>query len=118
MRKKSALIALVILAFGLIGTALSTLYVQNEFLLHTVHFGDPSAEAWKFSYGFPLGWYGYSQQQVWSANPIPKFYWFSLGSLLLDAAFWVAISFFVSLAAIKSVNILRKTRASKISGTL
>ncbi len=39
--------------------------------------------------------------------------WFSLESLLLDAAFWIAITFFVSIATMKLVNILHKTRASK-----
>jgi hypothetical protein len=69
----------------------------------------------KVSYGFPLGWYGHSHTEG-SAIPVngyPETYWFSLGSLLLDAAFWVAISFLVSFAAIKSVNTLYKTRASK-----
>jgi hypothetical protein len=111
MRKKSVLIALVILAIGLIGTGLSILYVQNEFI--GVHIGDPSVGIWKFSYGFLLSWYGYSQAVVLAPIPTPKTYWFSLESLLLDAAFWVAISFSLCIATMKSVNMLSKTRASK-----
>jgi len=108
MRQKTALMILIILGFGLIGTGLSAFYEQNELVgkgsnMHIL----------KATYGFPMRWYGYSQQQAFSANPIPKFYWFSLESLLLDAAFWFAISFFACIATMKSVNILRKTRASK-----
>jgi hypothetical protein len=112
MRKKSALIALVILALGLIGTSLSTLYKQNE------HVGDITARivTFKVSYGFPLSWYGYSRTSMGmpTFSPIPEIYWFSLESLLLDAAFWFAISFSVCIATMKSVNMLRKARASKI----
>ena len=72
----------------------------------------------KVSHGFPLGWYGYSQIFVGipAFSPLPEIYWFSLVSLLLDAAFWIALSFFVAqglIAIMKSVNILHKTRASK-----
>jgi hypothetical protein len=109
MRKKSALIALVILALGLIGTSLSTLLKQNEYI------GYPPKVTVKESYGFPRGWYGYSHiEQMMPVLHPEMVYWFSLGSLLLDAAFWIAISFFVCIATMKSVNMLRKTRASKI----
>jgi len=109
MRKKNALIVLVILALGLVGTVLSTLYQQNELIDMTA-----SKSTLKVSYGFPLGWHGYSLiYRGWSPWGFPSEYWFSLGSLLLDATFWIAISFLVSLAAMKSVSILRKTRASK-----
>jgi hypothetical protein len=107
LRKKSVLIVLVILAIGLVGTGLSAFYMQNEYSADTTvtKFTD------KISHGFPLGWYGHSD--TWGGIPFSATYWFSLESLLLDAAFWVAISFFVSFGAIKSVNRLHKTRASK-----
>jgi hypothetical protein len=109
MRKKSVLTVLAILVLGLIGTSLSTIREQNEFITFD---GGPMG-TWKFSYGFPLSWYGYSQAVVLAPVPTPKTYWFSLESFLQDAAFWVAISFFVSFAAIKSVNVFHKARASK-----
>jgi hypothetical protein len=109
MRKRTLLVALAILALGLVGTGLSTLLKQNEYI------GSPPVVTVKESYGFPLIWYGYSFQEVGipSPNPPPKTYWFSLGSLLVDGALWVAISFFVCIAAVKSVSILHKARASK-----
>ena len=106
MRKKSVLIALVILAFGLVGTGLSTLYKQNEQIAITL-----MGFTQKVSYGFPLGWYGYSfavtgipRNDYWGLPPLS--YWFSLESLLLDVAFWFAISFFVSFVALKSARAL------------
>jgi len=109
MRKRTLLIALAVIAIGVIGTGLSTLYRQNIITDFTGKQG-----VYKISYGFPLGWYGHSH----TVGGIPLFpssetYWFSLESLLLDTAFWVAISFSVSIATIKSVNILHKARASK-----
>ena len=104
MRKKSVLIALVILALGLVGASLSTLYEHDE------RFGSMLGGTFKASYGFPLGWHGYSTN--YGGPPLvypstwPVFYWFSLESFLLDTAFWVVISFFVSLAAIKSAQAL------------
>jgi hypothetical protein len=107
MRKRTLLIALVILALGLIGTGLSALYQQNE-RIHITTMGFTR----KVSYGFPLSWYGYSDTRgIWV--PFSMTNWFSLESLVLDAVFWFAISFFVSLGAIKSVNILHKRVASK-----
>lgn len=111
MRKKTTLIVVVILAIGLVGTGLSTLYWQNG----QITYFNGMQMTYKESYGFPIGWYGYTQTEG-SAIPIngyPKIFWFSIGPFLLDAAFWFAISFFVSLAAIKSVTMLHKTRASK-----
>ena len=118
MRKKSALIALVILALGLVGTVLSTLYMQNEFIGEATPAG--AVGTFKVFYGFPISWYGYSVTDTiggftthfWGIS-LPKIYWFSVGSLLLDAAFWIAISSFACIAIIKSVNILHKARASK-----
>ena len=110
MRRKSVLVALVVLAFGLIGTISSGFYVQNQFVKVA------STGIVEASYGFPLGWYGYSQNHSLGREIAVSFkvYWLSLESLLLDGAFWVAISFAVSIAVMKSVNMLRKTRASKI----
>jgi len=118
MRKKSVLIALAILALGLIGTGLSTLYKQNEYI------GEPPVVTFKESYGFPLGWQGYSFTETgipynnyWEIPHSPRVYWFSLESLLLDAAFWFAISFFVSFTAIKSaraLNLVGIARASAL----
>jgi hypothetical protein len=115
MRKRLLLIGLVILALGLIGTSLSTLYEQVEFM--------PSQNQPKVKvfYGFPLSWHGYSLMEM----PIPSFtpppleydYWFSSESLLLDAVFWFAISLFASVAAMKSVKILLKTIAPKVVAT-
>jgi hypothetical protein len=109
------LVVLVTLALGLIGTSLSTLYEQNEWT--------ESYIILKVSYGFPMAWHGYSQNysQNYSqfqlgppplVNP-PKIYWLSLGSLLLDVAFWFAISFCLCIPTITSMKILLKTTASK-----
>jgi hypothetical protein len=110
MRKKSILIVLLILAFGLIGIGLSTLYRQNESIVELPIF------TFKESHGFPRGWYGYS----WTKNMgnwgvPPRVYWFSLESLLLDAGFWFAISFFVCLAAVKSATTVMKATSKILS---
>ena len=113
MRKKTVLIALVILAFGLVGTGLSTLYKQNEGIVITL-----MGFTREVSYGFPFGWYGYSftvtgiPDYHWGLPPLS--YWFSLESLLLDVAFWFVISFFVSFVALKSaraLNLVARIRA-------
>jgi len=112
MRNKSVLIILVILSIGLIGTGLSALYTQKGYTDFTLGM----TITLKTSYGFPLSWHGYSQTSgdVIPVKPLPSFdNWFSLESLLLDAALWFAISFFVTFATIKSVNMLHKTRTSK-----
>jgi len=111
MRNKSVLFVLVILAIGLIGTGLSSLYTQKGY---TDTLG--MTTTFKVSYGFPLGWYGYSQTyQGVLAQPIlpPRTYWFSLESFLLDFALYFAVSFFVTLATIRSMSMLHKTRTSK-----
>jgi hypothetical protein len=111
IKKRTAiLIAVVILALGLIGTGLSALYEQNEFITFE---GGPMGTL-KASYGFPLSWYGYSQEEVLAPISTPKMYWFSLESFLLDTALWLAISSFVCITAIKSVMVFRKARDSKI----
>lgn len=106
MRKKTVLIVPVILALGLIGTILSTLYEKNEYLGQNSPFG-----VWKVSYGLPLAWRGYSYYIVTQGpRSAPIANWFSLESLLLDGAFWFVISFFVSVAAMQLAKILLKTR--------
>lgn len=110
----AVLVALVILAFGLTGTGFSGLYVQNQFVIVA------NTGIVKASYGFPLSWHGYLQNYSLQLHPHwgdvnpPKVYWLSLGSLLLDAAFWFAISFFACVATMKSVKILLRTIASKV----
>jgi drug/metabolite transporter (DMT)-like permease len=105
MRKRTLLIVLAVLVFGLVGTCLSILYKQSGWVDFT------GREAtFRVSYGFPLGWYGHSHTE---GGPIPVYgypetYWFSLGSFLLDAVFWVAISFFVCIATMKSVKVLSR----------
>jgi hypothetical protein len=109
MRKKTVLIVVVILALGLIGTGLSTLYQRNEYI-RDPHYdpksmGPPTGTI-KVFYGFPLAWNGYSQIEFGFRISAPSTYWFSLAPLLLDAAFWFAISFFVSFITIKSARVL------------
>lgn len=104
MRKRPFVIVLIILAFAVIGTVLSTLYTSEyrDFVVHNI------------SYGLPISWHGH---ELVGGPAYPGFvhelYWFSLESFLLDIAFWFAISSLVVIAAMKSMNILRKTRASK-----
>jgi hypothetical protein len=107
MRKKTALIVLVILALGLVGASLSALYEHDE------RFGTILGGTFKASYGFPLGWHGYSTTyggpiRLFPSTPPPVDYWFSLESFLLDIAFWSAIS---SLAVIATM--FYKTKAFK-----
>ena len=109
MRNKSVLIILVILASGLIGTGLSALYTQKGYTFTVM------TSTLKVSYGFPLGWYGYSQTygEFITFIPPPRIYWFLLESFLLDFALYFAVSFFVTFATIKSVKMARKTRTSE-----
>jgi hypothetical protein len=119
VRKATAIfVAVAILALGVIGTGLSTLYEQNESMYQS------ASITFKVSYGFPLAWHGYSQnyslhptgQPHWGDfNPPPPIYWLSLGSLLLDAAFWFAISFFVCLTLFKSAITVRKAAPKILS---
>jgi hypothetical protein len=109
MRKRTLLVALAILALGLIGTGISTLYRRNIITDFT-----GKQAVYKVSYGFPLGWYGHLH--ILGGIPIflsSETYWFSLESLLLDAAFWITISSIGCLAIIKSMNMLHKARASE-----
>jgi hypothetical protein len=111
MKKKSALIVLVILALGVIGTSLSALYEQVEFI---PSLNQPTSTV-KVSNGFPLTCHGYSyfvEPEIRLSGPSLT-YWFSLGPLLVDAVFWFAISFFVCLAIVRSATAVRKA-ASKI----
>ena len=111
MNKRLLLILLVILAFGLIGVSLSTFYKQS---------GESSfsldADFWKTSYGYPFAWHGYSYEEgdviQRSLLPPPPTYWFSLESLLLDVAFWFAVSFFACVATLKSSSVLLGTKVS------
>jgi hypothetical protein len=105
------LIALIVLALGLVGASLSTLYEHDEY-------SGLIGGTFKASYGFPLGWYGYSTNYGGAPLVIPLrppvFYWFSLEAFLLDVAFWFGISFFVSLVAIKvarALNLVEMARA-------
>jgi hypothetical protein len=106
MRKRTLAIVLTILAFTVIGTILSTFYTDKyqDFVVHRV------------SYGFPISWHGYEMigGPAQSIAPHPtEIHWFSLESFLLDIAFWFAISSLAVIVTMKSVNMLRKTRASK-----
>jgi len=75
-RIKSALIILMIIAFGSISTLISGFYRQDISLLGATRIG----------YGFPLIWHGYSQAVVYPEPPI--YYFFSWESFVLDIAFW------------------------------
>jgi hypothetical protein len=70
----------------------------------------PSSVLW---FSTKVAWYSVTYKG-WIPWGFPFGYWFSLESLILDAAFWFAISFFACLVTMKSVKILRKTIASKI----
>jgi hypothetical protein len=121
MRKKTVLIALVILALGLVGTGLSTLYTRYEGTRepYIIKSSGLPITTFKVSYGFPLVWHGYSLiYKGWIPWGFPSEYWFSLESLLLDAAFWFAISFFGSFVAIKSaraLNLVATARAGVLN---
>lgn len=75
-RIKSALIILMIIAFGSISTLVSGFYRQDISLVGATRIG----------YGFPLIWHGYSQAVVYPEPPI--YYFFSWESFVLDIAFW------------------------------
>ena len=103
MRKKTALAILIVLAFSLIGTGLSALREQSEFISYGGGLG-----TLKVAYGFPLNWIGYSEAQVF-APIFNKIYWFSLESFLMDTGFWLAVSFTAYIVAMELVRY--KTRA-------
>jgi hypothetical protein len=104
MKKRSFVIVLIILAFAVIGTVLSTLYTSEyrDFVVHNI------------SYGLPISWHGH-ELVGGPAYPgfVHEFYWFSLESFLLDIAFWFAISSLVVIATMKSVKMFHKRRASE-----
>lgn len=125
MRKKTALSILVIVAFGLGGTILSLSYQKEDSIITPIPPWVTSGpyvvlyaqnQTYILSCGFPLSWYGYWTIETWynthwNIPAIPtKHYWFSSGSFLLDSAFWLAISSFVSLSAIKSAQALNLAR--------
>jgi hypothetical protein len=91
MRIKPVLIALLILALGLIATLISGFYEQN--------LSKPGLS--KIVYGFPLNWHGHS----WIVYPdMPTVYWFSLGFFLLDTAFWCLIFALMTLISSRWFN--------------
>jgi hypothetical protein len=106
MRKRTFVIVLAILSLGLTGMALSSQYQQSNELIWT-----PFPTVIKASFGFPLSWHGYSEQIVGlDGTRIP---WYSVEFLLIDTAFWFAISLFVCIATMKSVNLVQRTKVSK-----
>jgi hypothetical protein len=95
MRKRTLLIVLAILVLGSVGTIASTFYssLYQDFVIFRV------------SYGFPIGWHGYQLEggPAQTIYPHPyETYWFTLGSLLLDIAFWFAISLLAVIATTKA----------------
>jgi hypothetical protein len=120
VRKRTVfLVVLTTLALGLVGTSLSTLYEQDVLMLPK----NQETITFKVSYGFPFAWHGYSITEpnfpphMPGATYNPTYnptYWFSLESISLDGLFWFTISFFVSATAVKSVQMLLKTIASKV----
>jgi len=99
MRKRTLLTVLAILVLGSVGTILSTFYlsVYQNFAVY------------RTSYGFPFGWHGHDLEAgpaTWIEMPIDVD-WFSAEALLLDIAFWFAISSVMVIATLKSVNVAR-----------
>jgi hypothetical protein len=103
LKKRTHLIVLTILVLGSVGTILSAFYlsVYQDFVVY------------RTSYGFPFGWHGH----VISGGPVIEPFidadWFSAESLLLDIAFWFAISTIMIITTIKSVSIVRKKKIQK-----
>jgi len=99
MRKRTLLIVLAIFVFGSVGTILSSFYfsLYQDFVVY------------KTSYGFPIGWHGHDTEGGHIGSWIDVD-WFILESLLLDIAFWFAISLLAVVATIKAVNILHTRR--------
>jgi hypothetical protein len=111
MGNRTLIIVLAILVFGSVGTVLSTFYlsIYQNFVVY------------KTSYGFPIGWHGHDleggpAQTIDPEMPIDVD-WFSLESLLLDIAFWFAISSITVVATIKAVNMLHKRRMERTQNT-
>jgi len=108
MRKKIVLIALVILAFGLIGTSLSSLCENQNEMIEV----RPFAPNHWVSFGFPVSWHGY-REQIYPEVERFRFYWFSLGSFLVNTVFWIAVSTLGYFVIAITINISHKARASK-----
>jgi hypothetical protein len=104
MRKRALLVAIAVLALGLIGTVGSSLFQQPNEVIFTPYY------TVKASYGFPLSWHGYSEQIV--SLDGKAIYWYSVEYLLIDTGLWFAVSFFVCIAILKTASILRNRRAS------
>jgi hypothetical protein len=106
MRKRIVLIVLTILGLGLVATGLSSLYRQDEYTNFTGRLA-----TYKVFYGFPVGWYGYSELVGGAPilNPI-YVYWYSALSFLLDIAFWIAISSIGCFVILRSVSRLDRTK--------
>jgi hypothetical protein len=103
MRKRTLLIVLSILLLGSLGTILSSFYlsIYANFVVY------------KTSYGFPIGWHGHESAGGVALEPFYDADWFSLESLLLDIAFWFAISSLAVVATIKAVSMLHKRRMER-----
>jgi len=108
MRTRILLIALAVLAVGLIGTSLSSLCENQNEMIEV----RPFAPNHWVSFGFPVSWYGY-REQTYPELDGARFYWFSLGSFLVNTAFWIAISTLGYFVVAISINMLHKARASK-----
>jgi hypothetical protein len=94
-RKRTAILIATVTLLGLVGTSFSPLHEPEYTGFQNVEIVVP--------YGFPFPWHGYSFEvgEQHALGPIPVTYWFSLESLLLDATFWLGISFFLCFAAMK-----------------
>jgi len=106
MRKRMLLVALAIIGLGMIATGLSTLYRYRGYS------GELPVVTFTESRGFPMGWYGYSQIVEMMPTLHPQVYWYSVGSLLLDAVFWIAISSIGYVAIVKSISMVHKKGAT------
>jgi hypothetical protein len=102
MRNRTLPIVLAILVFGSAGTVLSTFYlsIYQNFVVY------------KTSYGFPFGWHGHDTEGGHIGSWIDVD-WFSLEPLLLDIAFWFAISSITVIATIKAVDMLPQEKNGK-----
>lgn len=97
------------MVLGSVGTILSSFYssLYQDFVVYR-------ARALT-SYGFPFGWHGHElavgPAHILDPGGFPSDVdWFSLEALLLDIAFWFAISSLAVVATIKAVNMLHKRR--------
>lgn len=112
MRERTLLIVLMVLALGLVETGLSSLYTQS-----TIDKLGGTIYIIRVSCGFPFIWYGYEtihQLHMFPQESLPE-YWYSLELLLIDAAFWIAISSIACFVAIRAMNMSHKRKSSKLS---